>query len=168
MLKLKVFIVSFTKIGMSNFNSNVYQYFDYPNFGICKRIVHGSGHWMMASTFFHRTSVCVIHWNDSLFWKYHDKAPDFNLFAWGEQKVERRARRLMQNIETERVVDEIENVAVNDIGAKRLMCNIENERMIDDLEIIPIQKEGSRRGHPENVNCLDIVNAHEFCDMDSD
>ena len=92
-------------------SSVIFQYFDYPELGIAKRIKNGSGHWMLASTFFHRTSVCIQHYSDQVFWKANlNNSLGFNLFAWGKLSKDERAARLMQNIDDERVVDDVEIV----------------------------------------------------------
>ena len=72
----------------------VLQYFDYPELGIAKRIHMGSSHWMLASAFFHCTTVCVLIKNNKIFWKWiKDETPEFNLFAWGTlSKAEKRRR----------------------------------------------------------------------------
>ena len=48
--------------------TEVFQYFNYPEYGLSKRILSGSGHWMLASTFNHRTSVCVVVHQDKIGW----------------------------------------------------------------------------------------------------
>ena len=67
-------------------STDVYQHFHYPEYGIASRIFDGSGHWMLASCFYHHTSLCRLVLSGVCpysYWKKNAHAPAFNLLAWG-------------------------------------------------------------------------------------
>ena len=67
-------------------STDVYQHFHYPEYGIASRVFDGSGHWMLASCFYHHTSLCRLVLSGPSpysYWKKSGHAPAFNLLAWG-------------------------------------------------------------------------------------
>ena len=60
-----------------------YHYFDYPQFGIMKRIGHEQTHWMLPGLFYHRTNLCIILRKGIIFFRQHSKIRKFTIIAWG-------------------------------------------------------------------------------------
>ena len=60
-----------------------FHYFDYPQIGLMKKIGHENSHWMLPSTFYHRTTLCIVVHNGIVFLKQHRILKPLMIIAWG-------------------------------------------------------------------------------------